>query len=356
MKQLLPYLGLQFSKIQAGIMCGAFCIFIIAPIVIQITEIDKDTAFLDNRLPSKFPSLPKTKEEALKYKLLISQYINENFGLRAKLLKLNILINYKIGHSSMPGLIMGNDGWLFLKKDYAILDQYRGINRFSNHELEQWVKTLEAYRSWLASQNIKFLVVVAPNQQTAYSEFMPYYVNKVNSETRLDQVNRYLKKSKSKIDFLDLRNAMLEGKERFPNYRLYNKYEGHWNSLGAFIAYEQIMDSLQKENPRLKTFTINDFNISTYSSSWNMPPLVETRFDFSLKKLNNPINDSNFKILFYGDSFGDTALLSFLKLSIPNIISVNTNWKPFPFDVIINEKPNIVIFELVERYLARPLN
>jgi hypothetical protein len=356
MKQTIPYLGLQFSKIQAGIMCCIFFIFIISPIVIQTIEIDNDKAFLDNRLPSKLPSFPKTKEEALKYKSLFSQFINDNFGLRAKLLKLNILINYKIGHSSMPGLIMGKDGWLFLKNDYAILDQYRGINRFSNQELEQWVKTLDAYRLWLASQNINFLVVVAPNQQTVYSEFMPYYVNKVNSESRLDQVNRYLKKTKSKIDFLDLRDAMIEGKERFTNYRLYNKYEGHWNSLGAFIAYEQIMDSLKKENPRLKKFTINDFNISTYSSNWNMPPLIETHIGFSLKKSNNTINNSNFKVLFYGDSFGDTQLLSFLRLSIPNVVNVNTNWKPFPFDLIINEKPNIVIFQLVERYLARPLN
>jgi hypothetical protein len=37
------------------------------------------------------------------------------------------------------------------------------------------------------------------------------------------------------------------------------------------------------------------------------------------------------------------------------MIYVNANWAAFPRDIVESRRPNLVIVEMVERYLARPI-
>lgn len=356
MAQQLPNFGKKQTKIQSVCLVILFS-FIFIPSMLQLIGMGKDNTFIDNRIPQKFPNFPARFGDISKFKKELSQFFQDNFGLRAELVRLNILINLKIGVSSVPGLVLGKEGWLFLKNDYAILDQYRGINKFSTKELEMWVSTLNQYRDWLDKQKIYFVVVVAPNQQTVYSEYMPNYANKVNPETRADQLAQFLKTSGSKINFIDLRGDLISAKSRFPEFYLYNKYEGHWNQLGAFVAYEEIMRVLSSNFKGLNQLQISDYEIKQIKKTWSIPPLTEDSITLNLKyNKNKNINIAPYKVVFYGDSFGDEGLLSMLRESNLNVLNVESNWKPFPVGLINKEKPNIVIFELVERYLARPLS
>jgi len=355
MEQQLPNFGKKPTKIQSIFLVILFS-FIYIPSMVQLIGVGKDNTFIDNRIPQKFPKFPAKFGDIPKFKKELSQFLQDNFGFRAELVKLNILINLKIGVSSVPGLILGKEGWLFLKNDYAILDQYRGINKFSNKELEMWVSTLNHYRDWLDKQKIYFVVVVAPNQQTVYSEYMPNYANKVNPETRTDQLAQYLKTSGSKINFIDLRGALISAKSKFPKFYLYNKYEGHWNQLGAFVAYEEIMRVLSSNFKELNQLQISDYEIKQIKKTWAIPPLSEDSLTLVLKNnQNNNKKTKPYKVLFYGDSFGDEGLLPMLKASNLKVLNIESNWKPLPVEIIDKEKPDIVIFELVERYLARPL-
>jgi hypothetical protein len=121
---------------------------------------------------------------------------------------------------------------------------------------------------------------------------------------------------------------------------------------------------------------ISDIEIKSIPIKWEIPPLSEvesrinivgnskTRFVESLKDDANPgrmfktYSDAKtpLGILVYGDSFADVGLLNYLRETFQFVISVETNWSQFPSFLIENQKPNIVIFEMVERYLARGLS
>src|ERR1019366_4985298 len=188
MKQPLPPLGCWLGKAQSLVFCVLVLGTLCAPAVVQFAGRATDPSFIDNRRPAQFPNWPTSIKEVVNFRDGVSRFIDDNFGLRAELVKLDYRVHSWIGVSSHPGLIEGKNGWVFLKSDYAVFDQFRGLNRFTDAELEAWIDTMERAQQWLAAQGIAFMVVIAPNQQTIYPEYMPAYANRVWPETRLDQV------------------------------------------------------------------------------------------------------------------------------------------------------------------------
>ena len=296
-------------------------------------------------------------------------FIDDNFGLRAEMVKLNIRVRSAIGVSAIPGMFMGKEGWFFLKTDSDVLDQVRGLNRFTtDDELDEWIDLMEAQQRWVKAQGAAMVIVVAPNQHTIYPEYLPRYVNRVWPETRLDQIMRRLKERGSSLVVVDPRSDLWAAKERA---LLYHKYEDHWNALGAFIAYSAAMKEAKKLVPALQPLALSDYAISQGYRAWNIPPLGEADPVFSLKSgsrivdrrvLDNkvplrPIVETTTSLntaptaLVYGDSFGE-VMAPFFNETFRRTITVPTAHYPFPTELIQANKPDVVILEMVERSLT----
>jgi alginate O-acetyltransferase complex protein AlgJ len=372
MKQQLPPSGIWLNRFASFLLTilvlGTLC----APALVHLTGNATDPTFIYNRQPSPLPDPPTTIGRLGKFRDNFIKYVEDNFGLRAELVRLNVLVNSWLGVSSVPGLLIGKDRWYFLKADYASLDQFRGLNRFSDQELDAWIDAAEGYRDWLEAQGIAFMVVFAPNQQTVYPEHMPAYATRVWPETRLDQVSRRLRERRSRVAWIDLRASLWSARSLG---LLYNKYESHWNALGAFVAYSAIMQPVGKMFPGANTLTIDDFTIGSSRSRWNIPPLMETFPVLSQKRPsrvtatevvasvnNQPVTkvttdiESGPSVMVYGDSFAEPGLQTYFNQSFRSTMFVATNHSPFPGDLIKKHRPDLVIFELVERYLARPFD
>lgn len=372
MKQQLPALGIWLGRVQSWALCLLLLGSLSAPAIVQLTGRSTDPSFIDNRPPTPLPTLPRSVRDTVKFRDGVRKFVGDNFGLRAELVKLNVLIHYGIGVSSIPANVVGKNGWFFLKNDYAIFDQFRALDRFTDTGLDSWIDVMEQYRQWLAAQGIAFMVVVAPNQQTVYPEHMPGYANRVSPETRLDQLSRRLRERNSKLTLVDLRSAMWAARK---NGILYHQYENHWNPMGSFVGYSAIMQEVKKLFPEVAPLQLSDFTIGASNRSWNIPPLTEVAPTLTPKKPSNIVgteilmsinNHVNFEktttrlaaapgVLFYGDSFGDEGLLPHIKETFKWTITVATNWAPFPAELIKKHRPKLVIYELAERYLARPL-
>ena len=371
MKQQLPALGIWLGKAQSWVICLLVLGSLSAPALIQLTGLSTDPSFIDNRPPAPFPALPRSARDVVEFRNGVIKFVGDNFGLRAELVKLNVLIHYRIGVSSIPAVVVGKNGWIFLKNDFAIFDQFRALDRFSDAGLDSWIDAMEQYRQWLAVQGIAFMVVVVPNQQTVYPEYMPGYANRVSPETRLDQLSRRLRERNSKLVFVDLRSTMWAAREKG---LLYHQYENHWNAMGSFVGYSAIMQEVKKLFPEVTPLQLSDFTIGASNISWSIPPITEVELTLTPKKPSNivgtevlmSVNHVNFEktstkldaapsVLFYGDSFGDIGLLPHIKETFKWTITVATNWAPFPIELIKEHRPKLVIYELAERYLARQL-
>src|SRR4051812_3323625 len=144
MKQQLPPSGVWLNRVWSILLSllvfGTLC----APALVHLTGNATDPSFVDNRPPAPLPGVPDTIDRLDKFRDNFIRYIDDNFGLRAELVQLNVAMHAWIGVSSVPGLLIGKNSWFFIKSDHASLDQFRGLNRFSDQELDAWIDTVDA--------------------------------------------------------------------------------------------------------------------------------------------------------------------------------------------------------------------
>ena len=90
-----------------------------------------------------------------------------------------------------------------------MIEHFEGVNQFAAQDLEDWKALLEHRRDWLALRGIKYIFIVAPDKDSIYPEYLPDWMTKVRSHTKLDQFFDYMHLH-STVEVLDLRPTLLE--------------------------------------------------------------------------------------------------------------------------------------------------
>jgi len=155
---------------------------------------------------------------------------------------------------------------------------------------------------------------------------------------------------------------------------LYMKTDSHWNDVGAFVAYREVIEAVGIKPLDARNFTFNEVEAmggdlagelslagrlrETRSIRMTTPlssglTIGEVTHSFDVKDLPReyPVivnkNKDLPKLLFFHDSFG-AAMLKFLPYHFSEVTTVHTY--QFAPTIVLKEKPDYVIFELVERY------
>ncbi len=262
--------------------------------------------------------------------------------------------------------LVGRDGWLFMTKIDGLFEKHRGEITLSEAELRQWQLTLELRRGWLNYRGIKYAFVVAPNKASIYTEFLPDGYP-ISDKRPLMVLKDYLARNSDFriIDPADHLRAQKGGKRE-----LYYRTDEHWNDVGAFKAYQYILRQLPggtkldavdrsrlEEKPRnfvgelaavLPTpYQEKSFQVSIAgaqsSLAYRNKPKGRGTVEVRLSK-----NTALPKAVMFRDSFA-SALLPYVAESFSRIVSVSS--RQMLFDLVESEKPDIVITEMVERYL-----
>jgi hypothetical protein len=168
---------------------------------------------------------------------------------------------------------------------------------------------------------------------------------------------------------LDLRPVMLDAAKQAP---VYFKTDTHWNPVGARDAYDAILKDLQPGFPILKPHPLSDFDQVTETSSGDLAALIHlkgevnepftalhARFDKPSHGLKNPPAGQMItvmpdpalpKAVIFRDSFFN-GLQPFTSEHFSRCVYVSD--MKVDRDLIAEEKPDIVILEVAERYLDR---
>ena len=235
-------------------------------------------------------------------------------------------------------------------------------------------------RDWLAERGIPYLVVIPPHKDTIYPEFMPEAYNKVHSRSRLDQLMDHMK-AHSTVRIVDVRDDMQLAKQR---ELLYDLRDTHWNARGAFIAYGRIVEALSTWFPEMRAVPRTAFrdvanvgpggDLATMlglsdelrENRLGLEPLVprharQTKESFALPPGWAPYqvtlamerDDAKLpRAVMFRDSYA-THLIPFLSEHFERIIYV---WDyRFDHGLVVRERPDVVIQELLERSLQGPL-
>jgi hypothetical protein len=161
-----------------------------------------------------------------------------SFYPRARLIAWTSNLRLLIGDRVFPKVIAGDDGWLVYTAEGDIED-YQRVGLFSEEELAQFQKNLDALSAKYAERGIELIVVVVPNKNTIYPERVPSHVPVLGTESRLNQVIACLR-ARGNEQIVDLRPALIEAKtER----QMYYATDTHWNDYGAYIAYAALLEA-----------------------------------------------------------------------------------------------------------------
>ncbi len=291
----------------------------------------------------------------------IDAYVGDHFGFRPDLIRWNSFFRVNLLHASpIKSVILGKGRWLFYCSealaDGNTMNDYMGMIPLPESELELLKTRLEENRRRFSEKGIPYILVIAPNKNTIYGEYLPERIENCKSRTRLDLFMQYMA-ANSDLRILDLRGPLLEAKSVLP---VYWETDSHWNSHGAYVGYRWIFGEIARYFPDKAPVEISG-NISVKPRPRG-GDLAQMLF---LTDLLSEGNDTSFevepsrtprirKLLFRHDSFGD-GLYPFLTRSFETIKGV-APFAPFRFDEIISDPPDVVLHLFTERYITQAIH
>lgn len=139
-----------------------------------------------------------------------------------------------------PNVIAGKHDFLFEvydeEHDYNYLDDYLGNVAFDEEECAAILAYLEAQRELYRARGADYLLVVVPNAQTVYDDYLPAPLGNISAQTRLTRLNAYLKEHEY-YSYADLTPVLRAYRSGEP---LYNNTENSVNALGLFYVYRAV--------------------------------------------------------------------------------------------------------------------
>ena len=218
----------------------------------SLWELDRRPTLNENRKPAEFPKEFTTPGS---YLAAFGSFFEDHFGFRNQLVFWNTHWKEYVFHESPNSTtLQGEHGWLYLAKE-GMVENCTGQAQFSRQDLQAWQKLLEARRDWLAQRGGKYIFVVAPNKESIYPEFLPKWVVKKDQPGKLDEFLAYMRQH-STVPVLDLRPGLIAAKAEGPTYL---QTDTHWNSFGAFVGYQALINALQEQFPDLKPLGLESF-------------------------------------------------------------------------------------------------
>ncbi len=180
-----------------------------------------------------------------KFPKQFSDYFDDTLKIKDKLILLNSLFKIQVLNLSSINskVIIGSNGWLFLKNDP--LNYYQNKNPYTLDELDSLRTILKRRAKWANDQGLKFYMVIAPNKHFIYTEHLPSEFHKSPGTDRTDRLIDFMKYD-SEVNIIDLRDVLLQHKSPIP---LYYKTDNHWNFLGAYYGYTEIINRVKKDFP-----------------------------------------------------------------------------------------------------------
>lgn len=322
----------------------------------------------ENRVLAEFPQF--SKENIPSFPKEFENYINDHAPFRSQFLSLNAGINLGIFQSvDNPSVIRGQHGWYFYRTENSIRD-YRGQNQFSREELTIFLTKIQETSEHFQKLGVEFAVLLAPNKETIYSEYMPAAYTRLSDTTRYDQLEQGLREM-TDIPVAAPKQYFLEHREKL----WYFKTDSHWNEAGGFIAGQMLIEALGGTPVSIEDLTVSceqpkagdlallfhmpdafldDCSCTVRGYYDEIEPVPELLFGNVLLLRTRAENAPDQRhIAFYQDSF---ALAMTDKFSRYFNEVTYYPWQEFQPEYLETDLPDVLVYEVVERDISRLLS
>lgn len=346
------------AKTKARLAMGAFLTVCMVPSVGMLAVPEQSAAA--NQQLSPPPALVN-EDGSFNREVLqdTADYIADHFAFRQELITADAVLNAKVFQvSAEEDVVLGRDGWLFYAET---VDGHLRTAPLSDRRLWAGAHTLALVREYVQNQGAELLFTAAPNKATIYPEYLPYVGTPLSSSSDLDRLVPLLEAEA--VPYADLRES-LQGQSVF----LYYRQDSHWNTLGAALAQQTLLQTLGKH---FEPFWLSHAQVVTDSHLGDLYEMVyptgtELDWDavydreFTFTHIRQPRGPDDQRIetenpaktgslLMFRDSFGN-ALYPFMAEEFSQALFSRS--MPWQLNLLEQTGADTVVIELVERNLA----
>ena len=258
-------------------------------------------------------------------------------------------------------VLEGREGWLFLSNDSnRTVDQATGKRPLGDEDIEAWRVTLMLRRAWLATLGCRYIFAVAPNKESVFPEFLP--AGLVLSE------NRPVRQLEAAGTGMIYRPEILRGADT------YSRTDTHWNDAGGLRQAEMLLAECRRLGVAAGPLSAMEMSFKTKRHYGDLgrklqPPresevirkdvrrrLARVVFESGVSNTGSVVvfegEDKTLpRAMMFADSFGGVGSVSdYLAQGFSRLVVL---WQPhFDFRLIEQERPDIVISQMVERFLV----
>ena len=379
------------KRIRLTFIITIFCIMILPILLFNRKGV---VAQKENRKLAVFPCVVQESHLNQRFFSQCSSYLEDRFGGREKLSYLASKVRYKILRAEVMNekAILGKDGWWFYinASDGANLDDFYKRNLLNENDISSFRKKISETIKWCSEHGIKTMFIIGPNKHSVYEEFFPFGP-RPSGITRADQICSVFRELSA--DYVFPRDYMIS-KKSDSEPPLYWETDIHWNPLGAFYASDLVKAHIKALFPGANFPAVEyESEIITSNVPGDIPPMLKlprprvtykaipknwkklqsvytyetpdmssvgSSYDEFHGKLRDIIHDVNGmrtknkdkslpRAIVFRDSFF-RALEPFVS---PMFSETEYIWRQFSDSEkahILEYKPDIIIFESVERY------
>ena len=365
------------SRLRAGLTSALFLVLLAAPLLMQtFGGNDGPTSDLERRTLASAPSTRAAFEDWRHFSARLDDWMNDHVGFRKSLILLYLGLRRSLDIEDRTNGVRGTDGWLFGAEDGA-LSMHRGLDPFTPGEAKAWIRAVSELQRRAEARGARFAVLIAPNKHTVYPEHLSHQPRRLGGLSRLETLEALA--PANGIRFVSPRRRLLEAKQR---RQMYYKTDTHWTSAGAFVAYRQLMESLEDAGMALRTVAEGQLESREVEHEGDLygllgiehgePETVELRSvrrpravaevtnltaldweDFPAKswRMEGPEEPS---LLVIGDSYF-YVMAPFLRESFGRVTFVHHRLGHPPVAALRTGDYDVVLLLMVERFLTYPL-
>ena len=349
--------------------------FLAAPCGLSLLGVAGGRLAVENRPLAPVPPLAEAVRAPTRFGPELAAHFRDAAPFRDHLIRANNRLRLALfGESPVPGVIVGRDGWLYYNLEHA-LDDYLNVMPLSEGDMAEMVRVQAARRDWLAARGIAYLIVFAPNKERVYPEHLPSGLRPLRPESRLSQIVPRLRAAG--IDVLDLREAVTAGKAAGRAYML---TDTHWNGYGGLLGASALVAALAKRFPAMEPLDPATYDLVVTDrpggdlaemlllpDRWREPDVSARQRGASLARPAAPGDYADPadhperervayetdrkdwpRAVFFHDSFA-RAMQAHAAQRFSRSVFLWTH--AFSPEIIEKERPDVVVLEVVERYV-----
>lgn len=254
-------------------------------------------ANIENRCLAKKPNLDSISYHSKKYFNDYTSWFNDHFAFKQMFVFINSFLRIHLFHSSpMPSSMYIGKEFQFFTANPLLKDDILGNRRLSNEEIRAIYANSLYKQNYLAKQHIAYYLTVPPSKQTVYEDLLPDYLSlQLKGKKMVEQFKEELAFNKSDF-YIDLIDLLKQRHLRHPKEHVFYQYDLHWSDWGAFLAYRELINTIQKKHPWVgKALDFNEIKLDTsYTEDADLAKLILMQKIFKKEKysIRTNIQDS----------------------------------------------------------------